>query len=273
MDSTQGVNAEYFIHDDNAARHDRDLMVNGQWMRRGRVPRDFEEHPLYESPVTAAVDFKPIPRSEWRARLDQMIAEKSRISDILRNQGIKSLNQQQTNYCWANGPTGCIVAMRAINNLPYIPLSPASVAAPVTGYRNVGGIGTDALEYIAKYGVCSADVWPPNAIQRSLDNPTTQANRANHKALKWYDLDPGNNIFDYMVTLLLNRKPVAVGYNWWSHEVMACDLEFDSSGRPAVRIRNSWGDDWSDQGFAVLNESKGTPDDAVSPYVVSFSDQ
>ena len=74
--------------------------------------------------------------------------------------------------------------------------------------------------------------------------------------------------FDQLATCLLSGIPVAIGLNWWSHEVTAMDLVETSPGVFGVRIWNSWGDGWEDRGMAVLSQSKATPDDAVAPRVV-----
>jgi hypothetical protein len=76
-----------------------------------------------------------------------------------------------------------------------------------------------------------------------------------------------NRNFDQLATLCLLNVPVPIGLNWWSHEICACDLVVVSANHFGIRIRNSWGDDYGDHGFAVLSESKATPDDAVAPRV------
>ncbi|MBI2807907.1 MAG: hypothetical protein HYX68_23230 [Planctomycetes bacterium] len=186
-----------------------------------------------------------------------------------RAAGMKSLDQDGTNYCWANGPVNCVRVIRAVNGQPFVDLSPASVAAPFTHYRNEGGFGTDALRYIVEHGVASTEFWPANAIDPRFDTPEMRKNAAKHRVTEWYDLRPGN--FDQLATCLLLGFPVAVGYNWWGHEVTALDLVETSPGVFGVRIWNSWGDSWSERGMAVLSESKGTPDDAVAPRVVHAS--
>jgi hypothetical protein len=69
------------------------------------------------------------------------------------------------------------------------------------------------------------------------------------------------------MTCLFLRIPVAVGYNWWSHEVCAVDPVRVSAGNYGIRIRNSWGSSYGEDGFATLAGSKAIPDDAVAPRV------
>ena len=83
---------------------------------------------------------------------------------------------------------------------------------------------------------------------------------------EWWELQSGD--FDMLFTLLLYQIPVAIGLNWWSHEVCAVDPLW-VNGKPQVRIWNSWSDDWSDEGMGTLTESKATHDDAVAPAVAT----
>lgn len=205
-----------------------------------------------------------IPRSEWSTRIQAMEASKSRVSDLLVQAGIPPLDQNGTNYCWTNGVVTCIESNRCANGLPYVKLSPASVAAPIKGYRNQGGWGGEALEYIVANGIATAALWPPNSISRSYFDGTRE-NAALHKVTEWYDLNSRN--FDQLMTCLLLRIPVAIGLNWWSHEVAAIDPVVVSPDRYGVRIRNSWGPSYGDNGFAILTEAKATPDDACAPIV------
>lgn len=52
---------------------------------------------------------------------------------------------------------------------------------------------------------------------------------------------------------------------------MGCDpLWID--GEPATRIWNSWGPNWADGGFGILRGSKMIPDDIVSCFSTSLTD-
>lgn len=261
---------ELIIHDGNFHEY---TGIHDSVHGRGLIPRDFDKTPFCSLPFTAVVDFPSIPQGEWSARIKAMEESKTRLSDVIRRVKMPSLNQGSTNFCWANGPVNCIRVIRAVNNLPFIDLSPASVACPINGFRNEGGWGTRALKQIVDEGIVPASMWPANAIDRQYDNEATREMRKNFKCLEWYDLIPRN--FGQLITLLMLRIPVAVGYNWWRHEVTAIDPVEISPGNFGVRIWNSWGDDWPSQGaggMSVLAQSKATPDDAVAPRsAVAFS--
>ena len=260
---------ELFIDDANYEQFVTDPVVGGEQQNRGMKPRDFQAVPHGSLPFAAAYRLPIIPRGEWSGRIKELEKAQARLSDIVRAANMPSLNQNGTKYCWANAPVNCVRIIRAVNNQPFVELSPASVAARFTNYQNVGGFGTDALKFIVDNGVCSTALWPANAIDQQFDTQASRANAAQHKVTEWLDLKPRS--FDQLATFLLLGFPVAVGYNWWEHEVTALDLVETSPGVFGVRIWNSWGDSWSDRGMAVLSESRGTPDDAVAPQVAGAS--
>lgn len=228
-------------------------------MSKGREARDYQSFPrgCYAS---AKLDVTYIPSSEWGKIIDEQERTKSRLSDIMINAGIESLDQNGTNFCWANGPTTAMQAVYARQGSPYVKLSAASVAAPIKNYRNQGGWGSEAFEYAATHGWMSEAFWPRNYL-RDAKYMTAEgkANALLHRPVDWYDL-PARD-FDALMSMVLQLIPVAVGYNWWSHEV--CAIDGVRIGNDfGIRIRNSWGMTYGSAGFAVLTRSKATPDDA-----------
>lgn len=253
--------AEYIIGDDNAYK-----FVNDDSGGRGMIPRDYEKVPFGSMPFAAKFDLPVIDRSKWSQLIDSMTQNKTRLSDVVRRSGMKSLNQERTNFCWSNGPVNCVRITRLVMGAPHVDLSPASVACPINGFVNKGGWGTEALARIVSHGVTNTKFWPANAIDRKYFTDESKQDALLHRVTEWYDLQPRN--FGQLMTCLFLGFPVAVGYNWWGHEVTALDPVEISPGKFGVRIYNSWGDDWEDGGMSVLTESKATPDDAVAPRVV-----
>lgn len=170
--------------------------------------------------------------------------------------------------CWINAPTHGFEVERVLSGLPYVSLSPASGGGPITGYRNVGGWGNDALKYIVEYGLVPSEFWPDNAIDRRYKTPENDAKRASFKCPEWWELP--NRSFDALMTSLFLRKPIAIGLNWWAHEVLAVDPVVLGPNRYGARIRNSWRG-YGDFGFAILEERQATPDDAVCVRTVTAS--
>jgi hypothetical protein len=231
----------------------------------GTRPRS--EHPFFfgygSIPGTVIYeDVMPpvIPRSEWADRVAEIDAGQAWPTDRIT---WKARSQSSTRYCWANGPCTAAEIQAVMQGLPFVQWSAASVAAPITNYRNVGGWGADAVEHLLKFGAAAEALWPNAAISRQYDTAESRADRENRKVLEWIDV-PANN-FDALATCLLLGFACAVGYDWWGHEVVATRLVKNGSSW-GVEIRNSWGE-WGTTnrhgvyGFSVLSESKGTPDD------------
>lgn len=206
-----------------------------------------------------------IPRSEWQARIKEIEETKTRLSDIANRRNLPCKDQGQTNYCWINAPTYAMEQLRVAQGQKMVILSAASGGAKIKGFRNVGGWGQEALEFIAENGLVPQDRWPMNAIVRQYDTDENWKLAKKYRCLEWWSLDPNND--DELISCLLRRWPVAVGYNWWGHEVTAVDAVW-LDGTHAGRIRNSWTMNWPTQGamgYGILQGRKLTPDDAVVP--------
>ncbi len=247
---------EIYIDDSNAHEFAQDRVVNGVTMTRGRIPRDFALDPLGCRSAAPRFDVPIIPRSEWSDRIKRQEDDGTRTSDIISRSGMKPLNQNGTNYCWGNAPVNAMRVLAAMMNEPYADLSPASVCAPIVGYRNNGGYGLNAVQKIFDDGVCTTKTWPANAIDRKYDNAESRADRIKRKFIKWGDVDVSRSGFEKIASGCLRNWLFPIGLNWWSHEVLGVDVTEVSRGVFGLRIYNSHGD-----GLLVLSESKGTPDD------------
>lgn len=237
--------------------------------RRGCRPRNFAQVPVGALPFATAASFPVIPRDQWSARIRQMEVEQSRLSDLIKLEQIPCLNQEQTNFCHANSPALAMMALRAAQGQPFVLLSPASIAGPVTGFQNEGAFIHDDLRQITQVGCASQEFVPANQVDRGGFLPGWEEDAANHRVTEWWDLGQCDaTMFDRVMTLLLSRVPVCVAYHWWAHAVTLIDPVELSPGRFGVRFRNSWGDAWPNPGsggYALLPEGKGTPDEAYAP--------
>lgn len=220
-----------------------------------------------------AFDIPVIPESEWEDRLRQQIKDKAQLSDI-RNAGmfgkqIPSRDQDARGYCWAHSSTSAALICRAVANQPYADLSAFAVACIIKNYRDQGGWSEESMRFIADRGIPTSEFWPQQSTSRSNDNPDTWSNAAKHRFTpEWMLLDNGQ-IKKQLVTCLLLGIPCTTDYNWWRHAIIALDVVSFSPFR--IRIWNSWGDGWSENGTGILEGSKAIPDDSQAPRVVTPS--
>lgn len=255
--SSQLADNELIINDASSA-DDYHPGDNGTGLELGlRGPGQYEYG-------AAASQFPPdllIPMSEMRARIEEQEALKTRLSDLIRYKKLPPKDQSNTNYCWINAPTHCAEIIRLKQNQPIVILSPASAGAQIKGFRNVGGWGREGLLWIIEHGLTPVSLWPANAIDRKYLTPAAIAAALEYRVTEWTELIPRN--MQQLASMLLRGIPVAVGFNWWGHEVTAVDAVW-LDGALAIRIRNSWLN-WGDYGFGILQGSRALPDDAVAP--------
>lgn len=233
--------------------------------KSGLVERNYDDYPVaYNSkPFTLPL----IPESEWADRLAAQKAAKAQLSDIRKigNFGniIPSTDQNGKGYCWAHSVVSAMMLLRAVQNEPYVELSAYAIACIIKNYRDQGGWGSQALEWVAAHGCPSSEFWPLKSMSRSNDNAAMRANAARHKVSEWMDLQPRNKA--QLVTCLLLNIPVVSDFNWWGHSV--CSMDIVSLNPFRTRIWNSWSDRWGDKGEGILEGSKAIPDGMIAPFV------
>lgn len=263
--TSQLYDREPIIEDGYSANVSAPIWVDGEQVGRGLIPRDYASQPLGSLDFAKPFDLPLIPRAEWKERIAEQEAKGLTLSQQARAAKLPVKNQRQTNYCWIFAPTHAVEVVRLSHNQPYVSLSPASAGAQIKGFRNVGGWGTDGLKFIVDKGLVPSEFWPDTAIDRKHQTTANLERAKAFRVTEWTELDPRN--LDQLGTCLLSGIPVAVGYNWWGHEVLACDVVALPNGEFGIRIRNSWGPGYGDDGFAVLSGRKMLPDDACAPRV------
>lgn len=273
------------IGDDNFEELCLGPVVGTSGMGRGLVPRDYSAHPV-GSPDGAIElrkvnDVPMIPMEEWPERIRELEATKSCVShfrDIGGDNGgpIPSLNQLQSNYCWAHSATGLVMLNRAVAGMRYRRLSAFAIACKIKNYRNEGGWGALAMEYIVKHGVPDVEHWKESSWDRSNDTDYTWQNAKLYQVVEgFWDLEA--SVYDRTFSiqqqgsLMLQRVPIILDLNHWRHSVDGMDLVDAYPNRSArdpsrygTRIWNSWGDVWGVRGTAVLKDGKNWADGSVA---------
>jgi len=213
----------------------------------------------------AGLYFPRIPRDRWPPLI---AAGKGTWLSDLRKGKLPPHDQGITNYCWAHGSVRAVEVLRVYEAQAPLLLSAESVAVPITGGVNRGGTPEEALEQLRLYGACDQTYWPLNDrnIQHAGKGWATDAE--NHIILGWADIEN----FEDQMTLALHRVPVAIGLAWWGHLVCQLDPVILDDGKFAIGIDNSWGPDWGENGYGILDEKHGTADlGAFAPISETFS--
>jgi hypothetical protein len=205
-----------------------------------------------------------IPRSEWQARIEERQEKSGTWMQLTTALRVPHKNQQSTNFCWANAPVHAAELLRVRHGLPYVSLSPASIACKIKNFRNVGGWGLDAVKYSFQNGIATSAAWPDTAIDRRWDRPETWEAAKSYRYREWIECEPRN--LDQLVSCLLRDIPMPGGYNWWGHQITNCDPIW-LDGTVAIRIRNSW-QNWGKDGYGILQGNRMLPDDACGPISV-----
>lgn len=273
MPYVSDLKGRYIIDDNNYTDvvDERDPENPTEFRCKGYEPRDYGAAPFGSFGDRFPQEFY-IPSTEWPDWIEELDANKAQCFHHKQRAGFKSLDQNGTNYCWINGPVQGCHYVRAMQGLPHVPLSPASVGAKIKNFRNQGGWGSEGLKYLRDHGCVPQSMWPANAIKRQYDTSEANEERKKYKVEEFYELP--NRSFHALVSALLRGWPVAVGYNWWRHEVLACGVHIrgnDPESDTVVEIDNSWGTNWKDNGHGILVRSKATPDDAVVARVMTPS--
>ena len=233
----------------------------------GYIQRDWTADPLAGGPFARAYDGPRLSSDEERKDLiRQRERDKSTNVDMALFYGFKPYHQSNTNYCWANAVVMAVEFHRCRQGLERVPLSAASVAAPITGYRNNGGWCSQALKYIVENGCVPQSMWPANAIDRRLDTQETRAARKLYTVTEYDDIEPKD--VRLLIDYLLLVGPAACAAMWWRHATLAMDPFIHSDGSIGILHYNSgYGRD--NAGLTKLVGSRAVPDEVVGLRVVT----
>ena len=215
--------------------------------------------------IPAPSIFKTIPRADWIPMIRDGAGHF--LHDRTKNV-LPPHDQGSTNYCWAHGTVRGLEVLRVYEGQRPLVLSAESVAVPLTNGRNRGGYADEAVKQLCDFGACEQRYWPANDRDANNADKAWLENRDLYRVLKWLDVVG----WDVQMTLALRRIPCPIGLGWWEHLVCGLDpVELDSK-TVGLGFDNSWGGDYGDNGYAVLDEKHGTADlGAIAPLSASFS--
>lgn len=263
-----------FLIDDSFTDTDHlfNFRPDGERRARGGEDRDYGVQPLTTFQPPDAI--KLIDPSNWSACIKELEEKKALVSDIRLEMAngslMPSLDQGSVGYCWSHSTTHCMMLLRAIRNLKYVPLSAYSIAAIIKNGRDEGGWCGLSGEFVGKTGVAPQAIWPQG--NRNISQLDTSATRAIMKMYAttedWIDLvKPAYDRilnFNQVMSLLLSGIPCALDFNWWGHSVCGMDVVEVEPGSFGIRILNSWSDKWGEKGTSVLRGTKAKPDGAIA---------
>ena len=222
----------------------------------------------YESVAVPFPKALLIDPSEYQARIEEKQARKTRNRDLIDQVGLPCLDQNGTNFCWFNAPVYCLQSSRVRQNQlgpdgkPVL-LSPGWGAAQIKNFRNQGGWGLEALQWLSEKGTVPISVCPANAIG-DVRNHLSEVDKqlaATFRVLEWWELRPRN--LGEQISCLLHGIEYASGRNRWSHETTDVDaLWLDNA--IAILGRNSWGMGWGDKGYFIMQGNQMMSDDSVA---------
>ncbi len=235
--------------------------------RCGCLPRE-----SFAGPVCApAHTMDLIP---WDAIPDMLVDQernKSSLYHVWKDSKIGVLNQGPLSYCWAFASVTALMFEREQEGLPYVPLSPSSIAAPILGYQDSGGYIETALDWMIKKGVASEAYVPQTTTRRDKFKVGWQNDALMHKVSMWEDI---GGSFQAQLTASLQEKPrpAPCVYNWWRHAIFSLRfrdvnprLKPNDPNRFERDMLQSYGPNEGDGGVIVL---KGSEQIANASYMI-----
>lgn len=241
-------------------------LMNTQPFGGCRHPDDYKGPPCASEPD----DKDLIPWAEFPDRIADMERSKTTLVDIWAQSPIGKPMQSYLNYCWTWCVVDAMLVFREAEGLPYVPLSPSSVAGPIMNFANVGGWPEQALDWIMKHGVA-----PVSHVPYVTTNPREFKAEWQKEALK-FRISKFENVGKNKQRIgskLLTRKPLCSAFMFMEHAMAPLALTDDNPRLPVdeptrygLRVLNSHND-----GIMKLEGRRAMPDSAFAIAQTNFA--
>lgn len=178
-------------------------------------------------------------------------------------------DQNGHSSCWGSAPTHASQCKARMQGLPGGEWSTCSVTGPITNYRDVGGFGENALNYLQDHGAVGIADWPNNSYSSSYFSKTNSL-RVRRKVLTRVEITTWQEMF----SAIAQGHPTHNDLGWWSHVIIGVAF----ADRNTLIIRNSWSDAWGNSltfpggrvfgGFSTLAKSKAIDTGSGNAYAI-----